>query len=644
MTAVLVVAADDARRARLQRMLAEHVVLATASDADGLRLSAYVDVDVVVRDADRVRGLKDFVAALAQAASVPLVIAIGAADSDVEVEAHLAGDAEDREIRAAVERAIERSRLVREVQQRRAPVVDSPAVTADPGWDSDALARALKQMTRTFAAGFDLPRVLDTFLDAIGEIVRPSRVALFLEDTDQSALVVAAHRGLPLPLAAAVRLAARSGLARWLRFHGRPARLAEADHDIARELHLLHTVVAVPLLAHGELVGILALGQPVVRAGYGPREIETLFDLSTHLATTVRDIALHHQIERDKEFTARILEHMASGVVTIGRDHRIGTLNGRAEEILGLDARSTVGQDLRQLPSPLGDMLFETLTTARALPRTEIQLALGRRWLEVSTYPIHGEEPAPLGAVLVFDDLTAQKDLAVQRRHTEQLEFLTSVVARIADEIKNPLVSINTFVELLEERFEDPDFRKDFSGVVRRDTRRLVQVFEKLAGLVSEGELNFSVVDVQSVVDEFVAALSVGDEAGDRQPVVEVARETAVTRARIDVPLFKRVLAYLVGYLTHNSPADPARITISVGRSVEPDGQETIRLLVTSRTASVAPDTLDHLFDPVRMVQESLIHVGPAVSQRIVEALGGRLRVRQSRAELGFLVTVPAET
>ena len=43
------------------------------------------------------------------------------------------------------------------------------------------------------------------------------------------------------------------------------------------------------------------------------------------------------------------------------------------------------------------------------------------------------------------------------------------------------------------------------------------------------------------------------------------------------------------------------------------------------------------------VVQESLIHVGPAVSQRIVEALGGRLRLRQSRAEIAFLVTLPLE-
>jgi PAS domain S-box-containing protein len=642
-TVVLVVAPDDARRARLQRALREHAVLATGSDAEALRIAGYVDVDVVVRDTgDRPRGLPEFVTALTQTGSA-LVITVGPGEEGVVIECSVPSGADAHVLRSAVERAGEKRRLMREVDWLRARPAEFTTVP-DPAWDVDALSRTLKELTRSFAAGFDRPRVLATFLDAIGELVRPSRIALLLEDPDGGGFTVAAHRGLPLPLASAVRLSGAGNLTRWLRRHGRPARLGDADVDVARELTLLHSVVAVPLLAHGELVGLLALGHPVVRPGYGARELETLFDLATHLATMLRDIALHHELTRAKEFNERILAHMASGVVTIGRDHRIGTLNRRAEEILGLDAAGTVGQDLRHLPSPLGDMLYETLATGRALARAEIELALGRRWLEVATYPIRGDEAAPLGAVLVFEDVTAQKELAAQRRQTEQLELLTSVVARIADEIKNPLVSINTFVELLEERLDEPDFRKDFTGVVRRDARRLVQVFEKLAGLVSGAELHSSVVEVQSVVDDVVASLQTGDETGERQPLIDVTGEPSSPRARVDVAQFRRALAYLVGYLVHNSPGDPAKVSISVARTTESDGQDTARVMVASRTANVPADALHHLFDPVRMVlQENLIHVGPAVSQRIVEALGGRLRLRQSRAEIAFLVTLPLE-
>ena len=56
--------------------------------------------------------------------------------------------------------------------------------------------------------------------------------------------------------------------------------------------------------------------------------------------------------------------------------------------------------------------------------------------------------------------------------------------------------------------------------------------------------------------------------------------------------------------------------------------------MVGSRTASVPPEKLQRLFDPVQMVQESLIDVGPAVSQRLVEALGGRLRTAPDTARV----------
>src|SRR5262249_45203162 len=204
---------------------------------------------------------------------------------------------------------------------------------------------------------------------------------------------------------------------------------------------------------HGGLVAIPPVGQPVVGSMYRRGETETLFDLGSHLATAIRDIAVHNQLEREQQFSERILAHMSSGVITIGRDQRIGTINRRAEEILQLSSSEVLKQDLRALPSPLGDMLFDTLRTGRAAGRHEIQLALRGLWLEVSTYPVRGEDGAPLGAVLVFEDLTAQKELLTQKRQVEQTQLLTRVVARIADEIKNPLVSINTFIELIGERY-----------------------------------------------------------------------------------------------------------------------------------------------------------------------------------------------
>jgi PAS domain S-box-containing protein len=646
---VLVVTPDDALRTRLLRGLGGFTIFDAASDSDAIKTLRLVEIDLILRDSAGPSGaLSTFVGNARDVAPSVLVVAVGAAGEEEASADFIVPDGfTTRELDVVLRHATEKQRLIREIKMLRAPSA-TPAAPArgladDTSWDNGALARVLKAFSRVFAAGFDLRRVLDTFLEAIGDVVRPTRIAVLLPDADGREFRIVAHRGLARQIVQSVRLSATEGLPRWLASQGRPLALHEiTDPDLVRALKLLQGVVAAPLLAHGDLVAILVLGQPVVGSGYSRAEIETLFDLATQLATVIRDIALHQHLEREKEFNERILSHMSSGVITIGRDQRVGTMNRRAEEILGMSAHAVVRQDLRVLPSPLGDLLFDTLSSGRPLPRTEIQLALRRLWIEVTTYVIRDEESAPLGAVLVFEDLTAQKELAAQKREADQFQLLTRVVARIADEIKNPLVSINTFIELIGERYDDPDFRRHFSSVVRRDVRRLVEVFEKLAGLVTEGELNFSTVDAYEAVTQLVEAIDLAEGGLGKHLQLDVAPAAEPFPVKVDATQLRKALSYLIRYLTHNSPSDLAKISLSVGRHAEPDGGHDVRILVGSRTAAVSAEKLERLFDPVHMVQESLIDVGPAVSQRLVEALGGRLGVKQTRHELSFVVALPS--
>ena len=190
--------------------------------------------------------------------------------------------------------------------------------------------------------------------------------------------------------------------------------------------------------------------------------METLFDLAAHLATVLRDITLHHQLAREKEFSERILvAHVERGGHD-RRDQRVGTLNRRAEEILELSTAAVVGQDLRVLPSPWATCCTSTSPRAARPPARRSSWRCAACGWRSRRIAVRDEDGEPLGAVLVFEDLTAQKELAAQRREAEQFQLLTRVVARIADEIKNPLVSINTFIELIGERYDDPDFRSTF--------------------------------------------------------------------------------------------------------------------------------------------------------------------------------------
>jgi len=431
-------------------------------------------------------------------------------------------------------------------------------------------------------------------------------------------------------------------------------RATEASaREIAREMAVLQAVVAIPLNSHGELVGILTLGRRITGGAYGRRETETLFNLASHLAAAIRDIGIHHQLQYQKEFNERILQRMSSGVISIGPEQRVVIMNRRAEEILGMAARDVLNRDLRALPSPLGDLLYETLSRGRSVTRSEIQLALRSLPLEVSTYPVMGEGTAPMGAVLVFEDLTAQRQLAMERRAAEQLQLLTRVVARIADEIKNPLVSINAFMELLGERYDDASFRHHFTSVVGRDVRRLAQMFDKLAALVNEGDYKRDVVDMRTAIEEALIEMGVAqmpaapadarlltftDESTQKQVTVNFSLEGKAFLVKGDRGMLKKAVAYLIWYLLRKTPGQEAKIAVAISHVA---AAEPLQITLASRTAEVKPEELRVIFDPIQVVQENLIDVGPCVSQRILEAHGGHLDIKQERAEVSFTATLP---
>jgi len=286
MNTILVVTSDDALRARLMVALGDHSVFTAPNDAEALKTLRLIEIDVVVRGGVGIpRDVESFVARVRAIAPTALTVAIGVTAGDPETaDFTLPVTFTQRELDGMLRRVIDKLRLTREITALRSSLApEAPGTTADPDepWEGAAFARVLKEFTRGFAAGFDLPRALEMFLDAIGELVRPTRMALLLPDADAQEYRVATHRGLARPIVESVRLHAEQGLVRWLAAQGRPARLNDlTDPEIVRELKLLQSVLAVPLLAHGELVAILTVGQPVVGSMYRRGETETLFGLA----------------------------------------------------------------------------------------------------------------------------------------------------------------------------------------------------------------------------------------------------------------------------------------------------------------------------------------------------------------------------
>jgi len=85
-------------------------------------------------------------------------------------------------------------------------------------------------------------------------------------------------------------------------------------------------------------------------------------------------------------------------------------------------------------------------------------------------------------------------------------ERLRELVGSIAHEIRNPLVAVRTFAQLLPERFDDPEFRRKAADIVGADVRRIENVVARLARLAELETPEPKAVDVASLLETALEA------------------------------------------------------------------------------------------------------------------------------------------
>ena len=77
-------------------------------------------------------------------------------------------------------------------------------------------------------------------------------------------------------------------------------------------------------------------------------------------------------------------------------------------------------------------------------------------------------------------DVTGAKLFQEKEEQLERAAFWNELASSMSHEIRNPLVAIKTFSQLLPKRYADPDFRAEFSEQVTAEVDQLNHIIDKL--------------------------------------------------------------------------------------------------------------------------------------------------------------------
>jgi signal transduction histidine kinase len=239
--------------------------------------------------------------------------------------------------------------------------------------------------------------------------------------------------------------------------------------------------------------------------------------------------------------------------------------------------------------------------------------------------------------VAVFSDLTPLKELEIERRRAEKLEYFKSLASSFAHEIKNPLVSIKTFVQLVPHRLEDRRWLEEFSRIVHREIERLERLLQRLVTLGRASERPQGLLDLRLPIRE--ALELVQPEFAERR--IRVTSRLGEHEQTIfgDHDEVKQLAHNLLLNALQHTPVNGA-VTAELGMV-----EDRVVLTVADTGPGIPPELLEQIFDPFVTTQKHGTGLGLAICTGIAAAHRARLRAaNQASGGASFTVEFPLVT
>jgi two-component system, NtrC family, sensor histidine kinase HydH len=407
------------------------------------------------------------------------------------------------------------------------------------------------------------------------------------------------------------------------------------------------------LLGLTAIVGVLAgvLTFALMRVVSGARDIrrdlrqsgaETAF-MAAALEQAVSQLreqerAMSRRAEASERLSSQIVENLTSGLLVVGADGRVRTLNPAGRRLLGMPESDWTGPYREVLAGapPLADLIGECLATGQPIVRRAIRIpSAGAAFIGVTVSPMRedsahaGDEAAAEsvhGVVCLFSDLSAVMELEEQLRLKDSLARLGELTAGLAHEFRNGLATIHGYSRLIDPEKVPAEYRPYVAGI-RGEADALGEVVTNFLNFARPAELTLTPVDMRVLAER--AADEIRAEVETRRGSVKVLGEWA--RVHGDEVLLRQALSNLCRNALE-ACADAGRSPVVTIEAAPDPVNGVLRLTVSDNGPGIDPGLGDRVFQPFVTGRRHGTGLGLALVQKIVVTHNGRISAGRSEA------------
>jgi len=379
------------------------------------------------------------------------------------------------------------------------------------------------------------------------------------------------------------------------------------------------SAVCVPLRAQERTLGALTLARTQSGEAYGADDLALAEDLAGRIALAIDRGRLYRAVQ-ERADAARVVAHVADGVLLVDRRGVVRLWNPAAEAITAIVASDVLGHSaLDAIPGWKDAVDTIPVSTSPDPGQAEVVIPFetngGERWISISGVNFYG------GTVYAFRDLT-------EVHHLEELK--ADFIATASHELRTPLAAVYGAAQtLLRHDFAlDEGGRNRFISLIADESERLGRIVNEilLANQLDAGRLDLGSEPFEpaEVVDRVVEATQVHAPT-EVTLTVNVDREVPFVAA--DKDKVRQVLVNLVENAIKYSPDGG---TIEVG--VEPH-EGSVRFWVRDEGLGIPEGEETKIFEKFYRLDPQMSRgvggtgLGLYICNELVTRMGGRIWV-----------------
>jgi PAS domain S-box-containing protein len=354
-----------------------------------------------------------------------------------------------------------------------------------------------------------------------------------------------------------------------------------------------------------------------------------------------REQAMTARAEASERLSGEIIASLTSGLLVVGEDRRVKSLNPAGRRLLGLPEADWSGDlsDVLLTAPTLARVIEECLDTGQAVRRRSVRVTTRDdriTHLGVTVSPIGASSGTPNGAICLFSDLTDIVELEEQLRLKDSLAQVGELTAGIAHEFRNGLATIHGYARLLDLDRLPADTRPYVLGI-RDETDTLGAVVRNFLNFAKPADVILTRVDPRPIVER--AAEEIRADAVARGGSVKVRGEFVPVLG--DEVLLRQAFSNLYRNALEACTEAGVRPEIVADSAVD-RAQRVVRIAVIDNGPGLDPAVASRIFMPFVTTRARGTGLGLALVQKIIVTHNGRVTVQpEAGGGTRFIVSLP---